>query len=292
MTEGDLGRTSNDFVEIADAQYAMLEGLALGSGEAQERQRRAVRQSGLPLEVETRQAGIVLRLIPAGTFMMGGPLTEFGRYDDEVLHQVTLTKQFYCGKFEVTQDQWQRVAGDNPSKFRDVGGDAPVEQVNWDECQAFLTKLCQIEGAPEGTYRFLTEAEWEYACRAGTAAAFHYGDHLDSQAANFDGNYPYGAGCTGPYRATTVSVGSFRPNAWGLHDMHGNVWEWCQDWYGSYPSSSVSDPLGPHLGDRRVRRGGSWHGYGMCCRSARRRVLTPTLRYFNVGLRVARTTPS
>jgi formylglycine-generating enzyme required for sulfatase activity len=284
----------NDLVEVAGAPYASLVGLAAGSAAAQASQAQAVQRLGLPLEVKTRQTGIVLRLIPAGTFTMGSPTSEPGRDSDEgPQHQVTLTKPFYCGKFEVTQGQWQAVMGRNPSYLKNAGLDAPVEQVSWDDCQAFLKKLCQMEGVPEGTYRLLTEAEWEYACRAGTQTPFCYGNDLDASMANFNGNYPYGAGEKGVYRWTTVAVGSFRPNAWGLYDMHGNVWEWCRDWGpSSYASGSQTDPLGPLSGTGRVHRGGNWDYGAWDCRSANRRGSTPVLSRGNLlGFRLARTTP-
>ena len=282
-----------DLVEVGNAPYASLAGLAFGSQEAQERQQQAVQQTGLPLEVKTRKTGIVFRLMPPGTFLMGSPPTESGRSSDETQHQVTLTKAFYCGKFAVTQARWQQVMGTNPSDFKNAGEDAPVEHVRWQDCQAFVKKLCVTEGVAEGTYRLLTEAQWEYACRAGTPTPFCYGPDLDSSLANFNGNYAYGAGLKGVSRATTVSVGSFRPNAWGLYDMHGNVWEWCQDWYATpYPSGPQTDPLGPPSGDYRVLRGGSWNYNARYCRSAFRFWFTPVYRDGDVGLRLARTTPS
>jgi len=274
------------------ARPPVQESLAPGSPEAQERQRQAVQTLALPLEVKAARTGIVFRLIPTGTFTRGSPSSEAQRDNDETSHQVTLTKPFYCGKFEVTQGQWQQVMGNNPSHFKSTGADAPVETVSWEDCQAFLKRLCQMEGVAEGTYRLLTEAEWEYACRAGTQTPFAYGNDLDSTMANFDGNYPYGSGRKGQYRQTTVAVGSFRPNAWGLYDMHGNVYEWCQDWYGTYPSGSVTDALGPRSGGFRVFRGGGWHGSAGYCRSANRYGSTPGGRYQNLGLRLARTTPS
>jgi len=281
-----------DLVAVGSPTQVPLEGLASGSREAQERQRLVASELGLPVEVKTAKTGIVFCLIPAGTFAMGSPSSEAQRSSDETEHQVTLTKAFYCGKFEVTQGQWQQVMGTNPSSFQNAGANAPVETVSWEDCQAFLKKLCQTEGVPEGTYRLLTEAEWEYACRAGTQTPFAYGNDLDSSMANFNGNYPYGAGRKGQYRQTTVAVGSFRPNAWGLYDMHGNVWEWCQDWYANYASGSVTDPLGPASGVGRVHRGGSWLHLGGRCRSAGRYWFTPGPRNHYVGLRLARTTAS
>jgi formylglycine-generating enzyme len=231
---------------------------------------------------------------PPGTFTMGSSMAErraavaaggkMEDYKDETQHKVTLTKGFWLGKHEVTQRQWQSVMGKNPSWSKSAGLDAPVEQVSWNDCQEFVKKL----NAPAGhEYRLPTESEWEYACRAGTTTAFHYGDGLDSSQANFDGLYPFGNGRKGEYRETTVKVGSFRPNAWGLYDMHGNVWEWCQDWYGDYPSGAVTDPTGTGAGRLRVLRGGSWNNFARYCRSAIRIWDSPTYSNFNLGLRVA-----
>ena len=222
-------RLPGDLVEVADAQYASLDGLAAGSREAQERQRQAAKRQRLPLEVKTCKTGLVLRLIPAGTFTMGSPSSEKGHGRYEAQQEVTLTTAFYCGKFEVTQGQWECVMGSNPSRFKNAGQEAPVDQVSWEDCQAFLTKLCQMEGVPEGTYRLLTEAEWEYACRAGTQTAFCRGDHLALHMANLWGDAP-------------MRVGKFEPNAWGLHDMHGNVSEWCADWLAYHGTDAGRPP--------------------------------------------------
>jgi formylglycine-generating enzyme required for sulfatase activity len=285
-------RLPGDLVAVLDAMYASLDGLAAGSREAQERQRQAVQQLGLPLEVKTRKTGIRFRLIPAGSSTMGSSPGETSRDNDETQHQVTLSKPFYCGKYEVTQGQWEAVMGSNPSHFKSAGRDAPVETVNWEDCQVFLRKLCQMEGVPGETYRLLTEAQWESACRAGTTTEFCYGNDLDSSMANFDGNFPYGSGPKGEYRQTAVRVGSFQPNGFGLHDMHGNVWEWCRDRYGEYPSGSVTDPLGPASGVLRVFRGGSWVSHAAGCRSADRFWSAPVGHALYLGLRLARTMPS
>ncbi|MGI5868461.1 MAG: formylglycine-generating enzyme family protein [Kiritimatiellia bacterium] len=233
--------------------------------------------------------GVEIEMVwcPAGTFMMGSPEDEAGRDDDETRHEVALTKGFWIGKHEVTQRQWEAVMGEPPSWFKNAGPDAPVEEVSWDDCQKFIEKV--NAPVPGGGFRLPTEAEWEYACRAGTATAFHYGNDLDSTLANFDGNYPYGNGRKGEYRRTTVRVGSFRPNAWGIHDMHGNVWEWCEDGYGDYPSGSVVDPRGPGSGAHRVCCGGSWNGSARRCRSAYRLRVAPGSSLGILGLRLART---
>ncbi|OHB64073.1 MAG: hypothetical protein A2Y77_12355 [Planctomycetes bacterium RBG_13_62_9] len=266
----------NDINEVCNGGYPPLDGLASGSGEAQERQRQAVAEVGLPLEVKAAKSEIVFRLIPPGTFTMGD--------EDYGEHQVTLTKLFYCGKFPVTQGQWQAVMDNNPSYFKDAGREAPVERVSWRDCQAFLNKLCRMEGAADGTYRLLTEAEWECACRAGSTSAFCFGDNdsaLDEYGW-YDGN---GGDSTHP-------VGQKRANAFGLYDMHGNVWEWCQDWYDAYTGESLADPLGPPCGYDRVNRGGSWRSHAWGCRSALRFRCTPGHRDHFLGLRLGRITAS
>ena len=242
--------------------------------------------------------GVRLELVwcPPGTFTMGSPRNEQGRNEDEVPHEVTLSKGFWMGKHEVTQaQQWKALTGWDTSCFKrknlfGFGGDTkpshPVESVSWHDCQTFIQKLnARVSG---GGFRLPTEAEWEYACRAGTTTAFHYGNDFDATMANFNGGGPYGNGGKGEYRRTTMPVGSFQPNAWGLYDMHGNVWEWCQDWYGDYPTGSVTDPTGPYSGSFRVLRGGSWLFFDRFCRSANRYRFDPGLRYINVGLRLAR----
>jgi formylglycine-generating enzyme required for sulfatase activity len=241
---------------------------------------------GLPLEVTSAETGIALRLIPAGSFTMGSPTGEAERGSAELPHQVTLRKGFYCGKYPVTQGQWQAVMGETPSHSKAAGAEAPVEQVSWEDCQGFLKKLCQREDVREGTYRLLTEAEWEYACRAGTATLFCYGDSLSPSQANFDGNYPYGGAAKGEYRETTTAVGQFKANGWGLYELHGSAWEWCNDGYGEY--AGATDPAGPGWGSSRVLRGGSWFNRGVFCRSAYRYGYEPGIRYDGLGFRLAR----
>ncbi|HIA46990.1 MAG TPA: formylglycine-generating enzyme family protein [Candidatus Hydrogenedentes bacterium] len=218
--------------------------------------------------------------IPKGSFTMGSPNSEDKRKDNERQHKVTLTNGFWLGKYEVTQAEWKSVMGNSPSSFS--GSNNPVEQVSWDDIQGYLSK----KGSE---YRLPTEAEWEYACRAGTTTATHYGNSLSSSQANFYGNSPYGGASKGAYRKKTTSVGSFKPNAWGLYDMHGNVWEWCSDWYGDYSSGSVTGPTGASSGSSRVLRGGSWYNSGYDCRSANRSSSTPGYRYNYIGIRIART---
>ena len=217
---------------------------------------------------------------PPGEFMMGSPVTEEGRYDDEVQHRVKLTKGFWLGKYPVTQQQWVSVMGNNPSCFK--GEDLPVEQVSWKDCQVFVEKVKVALGCRA---RLPTEAEWEYACRAGTTTPYCWGDMLNGDRANCDGNSPCGTIRTGPYMARTTPVGKYGANAWGICDMHGNVWEWCVDWYGAYSGDAV-DPTGPASGDLRVFRGGCWYRYARYCRSAYRSNSDPGLRCYDVGFRL------
>jgi sulfatase modifying factor 1 len=199
--------------------------------------------------------------IPPGSFLMGSPEDEPQRSDDETEHRVTLTQGFWLGVHQVTQVQWKAVMGGNPSRFK--GDNRPVEMVSWDDCQEFVKKLGK-------RFRLPTEAEWEYACRAGTTTPFHFGETISTDQANYNGNYTYGRGKKGVFREKTTSVGSFPANPWGLFDVHGNVWEWCQDWFGDYPTEDKKDPVGSNTGTARVLRGGSWNGAPGYCRSAYR----------------------
>jgi formylglycine-generating enzyme len=232
-------------------------------------------------------------LIPPGKFRMGSPKDEKERGDDEVLHAVTLTEPFDLAKTEATQAQYQALGLDNPSHFK---GDAlPVEQVSWEEALHWAEELTKKRG-DKHLYRLPTEAEWEYSCRGGRSSSqpFGIGDGraLSSRQANFDGNYPYGVADKGKPLAATCAVASYRANAFGLNDMHGNVWEWCADWYEPYLVGPVTNPMGPLEGSVRVIRGGSWRGHGRDCRAARRSRSGPGDRDDRLGFRLARSVPS
>jgi len=220
--------------------------------------------------------GVTLEMvwIPPGTFTMGSPEREQGRDNDEKEHRVTLTKGFWMGRYEVTQEQWQAVMGSNPSEFK--GAKHPVEQISWDDCQTFVKKLnerLQTADSRQQTFRLPTEAEWEYACRAGTTEP--YAGDLDAM-----GWYDKIS------ESKTHPVGRKQPNDWGLYDMHGNVWEWCQDRGGDYPEGPVTDPQGAPSGSFRVFRGGSWDFIATGCRSANRLRYVPVYRYDDLGVRV------
>lgn len=230
----------------------------------------------------TNSLGMKLVWIPAGTFMMGSPNSEKGRGDDEIHHKVTFPKGFYLGAFTVTQEQWQAVMGDNPSFFK-TDKNLPVEQVSWLDCQEFCKRLWKRE---KKHHRLPTEAEWEYTCRAGTATPFSCGDTLTVDMANYNGNFIYGSGKPGVYREKTMPVGSFAANAWGLYDMHGNVWQWCQDWHGGYARNDSVAPQGPKSGKNRVLRGGGWGNHPIFCRSANRNFADPESRTEFYGFRI------
>jgi len=213
-------------------------------------------------------------LIPAGKFKMGSPESEKDRYKEETQHEVTLTKPYYMGKYEVTQEQWESVMGKNPSDTK--GAKLPVTDVSWEECQEFIKKL---NAKTDGGYRLPTESEWEYACRAGTTTAYSFGDKITPKDANYDDSKT----------RKPVAVGSYKPNAFGLYDMHGNVLEWCEDWHGDFPAGAVIDPKGPATGKYRVLRGGSFNFIESIARSSARFSLTPSNRYIHYGFRLART---
>jgi len=219
----------------------------------------------------TNSIGMKFAWIPPGTFMMGSPKEEKERQLNETQHKVTLTKGFYMGVYTVTQEQWQEVMGNNPSRFKGEKN-LPVEEVSWEACQEFIKKLRETD---QNLYRLPTEAEWEYACRAGTTTPFHFGETISTEQANYNGEYIYGTGKKGVSRGKPIPVGSFPANAFGLHDMHGNVWQWCQDWQGYYPQEHVVDPQGPDKGPRRALRGGSWFYDPGFCRSATRGWIVP-----------------
>ena len=231
--------------------------------------------------------GMKFVMIAGGSFIMGSPADDSRRVSDERLHRVTISKPFYLQTTEVTQGQWMRVMGNNPSYFRNCGDDCPVERVSWIEVQEFIRRLNEMEGTDK--YRLPTEAEWEYACRAGNTTLFHTGNCISIDQANYDGNHPMPGCPKGEYRETTIRVGSFEPNSWGLYDMHGNVWEWCQDWYGEYSKGHVIDPTGPLTSGTRVLRGGSWNLFARDLRSANRNGGDPDSSDNVVGFRVART---
>jgi formylglycine-generating enzyme len=251
--------------------------------------------------------------IPSGTYTMGSPINEHGRFDDETQHQVTISA-FKMSKYEVTVSQFKAfvdatgyitdaekgtggVSGSvkwSGTKFECIAGvnwkcdskgiqrpkseyNHPVIHISWNDAQAFARWMgCRLP----------TEAEWEYACRAGTTTPFNTGTSLKTSQADFNGNMPYNSGEKGENREKTMPVGSFLPNAWGLYDMHGNVWEWCNDWYGVYSIKAQTNPQGPATGPSRVTRGGSWFNSANANRSAARQGSNPAHRNYFLGIRL------
>jgi formylglycine-generating enzyme required for sulfatase activity len=245
-----------------------------------------------PLHLDLgNEVSLELVWIPPGEFLMG---TDNKDSDEWPRHLVHISPGFWMGRYEVTQAQWQQVMGKNPSAFQ--GSNHPVERVSWEDSRDFLKKLNRLAAAQwsDGLQaRLPTEAEWVYACRAGTQTAFWFGD--DASELSKYGNYADASETVElSWRdlqhddrfSGTAPVGSFPPNPWGLHDMHGNVWEWCADWYGPYPTNAVTNPAGPKDGKRRVIRGGGWGVTAEDCRSANRYRFKPDVNGGNVGLRI------
>jgi uncharacterized protein (TIGR02996 family) len=244
----------------------------------------------------TNSIGMRLALIPAGTFLMGSPESEEHRDKDEgPQHEVEITRPFYLGIHPVTQEQYKKVMGENPSYYTRKRGGAPihpVEGVSWLKASEFCRKLSERweEKSSGCLYRLPTEAEWEYACRGGATSSkpFSFGDSLSPTQANFSSEDPHGDATSGPSLDRTTPVGSYQSNAFGLYDMHGNVWEWCRDWYGEnyYSRSPRRDPQGQPNGRFRVLRGGAEDSEGYECRSAVRKGFIPGVGLHNYGFRV------
>ena len=264
---GDLGFLTAQWYEAREAEIAKVE---------KECEDRSKVLNKAWREEEDLGNGVTLEmvLVPSGKFVMGSPANEKNRGGDEAQHEVTLTKPYYMGKYAVTQEQWEVVMGKNPSYA--YGANLPVTDVSWNDCKNFIKKL---NGITKGKYRLPTEAEWEYACRAGTSTAYSFGAKITPKDANYDDS-----GIDKP-----IEVGSYKPNTFGLYDMHGNVWEWCEDWKADYPKGAVIDPNGPAKREYRVLRGGSFYSNASVARSSLRINCSPPLRDLNYGFRLART---
>ena len=277
---GDNAPPLNHFKEVEDACFAALNGLAGGSFDAQHKQLEIANQLSLPIEGEN-SIGMRFRLIPAGEFVMGSPQEEGGRgvmlktedYHVEELHVEKVKNPFYVGKFEVTQAEFEEIMGYNPSSY--VGPTRPVEELTRIEVERFCKKLTEQENLPKGTYRPLTEVEWEYVCRAGTRTPYSF-ENIDE--IKFYANY-------GRNSAMTEPVGLRRPNAWGVFNMYGNVMEWCQNRFRGYFKDQKIDST-----ESRCRnvRGGSWYHVAEDCRSANRCRLADTSKGNMVGFRIVR----
>lgn len=266
---------------------------------------------GVEIQIDPASVSDEFVLIPGGTFQMGSPEDEAWRSEDETQHTVTVS-DFYMGIYELTQVEYQKIMKENPSSFS--GNELPVENVSWLDAVRYCNARSEEEGlTPAYTmdgqnvlwdrgadgYRLPTEAEWEYACRAGTITPFNTENSISADEANYYGHYPYeiednyftqGNLTTKPgqYRQTTVAVDSFSPNAWGLYNMHGNVGEWVWDYYGAYGTETLSDPTGAETGTLRVYRGGGWNDFAKNMRSAYRATLAENKGSFNIGIRLVR----
>ena len=284
----------------ASAPAAALEA-PFDAAQATARQQECAVRAGVPATFENA-LGMSFVLVPPGAFTMGSPEAEPRRLPEETPHRVVLTKPVYMAAYEVTQGQWETLMGDNPAywspegyrrkrgKERDTSR-FPVERVAWFQAMEFCKRLADRpeERAAGRVYRLPTETEWEYACRAGTETPYHFGAVHDGSLANSFGGAPYGVDKKGPYLNRPCDVGSYPANAFGLHDMHGNMWEWCADWYASdaYVTATPEDPRGPESGDARVIRGGAWRFSCDYCRAAVRHGYDPRVRAYDVGFRVA-----
>ncbi|MBX7150709.1 SUMF1/EgtB/PvdO family nonheme iron enzyme [bacterium] len=224
--------------------------------------------------------GMSFQKIEPGEFAMG-------LQGDSIapLHSVRITKPFFVSRYEITQGQWKTIMGKNPSQFKDGGDNCPVENVNWFEIKTFIEKLNAKTGLK---FRLPTEAEWEYVCRAGTSTAFNTGDFLSTDQSNYDGNWPYENSAKGIFRGRPQPVGSFAPNAWNIYDMHGNVWEWCEDDFCSYSNAMETDPLHICSAGKKIIRGGSWYFGAAIARSGRRYTHEPQDRGPSLGFRLVR----
>ncbi len=242
---------------------------------------------GLWMALTCQDVRHVFRWMMPGVFMMGSAIKEKGRYDREDQHQVTLSKGFWLAETTVTQVLWQAVMKQNPGRFK--GEQRPVEHISWEDCKAFIEQLKQLY--PDINLRLPWEAEWEYACRAGTNSVFNFGDELTLDQVNYNGHWDAFEFADDAKREAT-NVKSYACNDWGLYDMHGNVWEWCEDvWQDNLDNESVTDPWNQPLlaetGAERVIRGGSWSYHGRDVRSAFRSRCSPDERIVNLGFRLA-----
>ena len=273
MTKGGGGMMMSKF--IIPIQFIVLILSLAYSGYAQE-----------PGERIRNSIGMEFVRIQPGKFLMGSPEDEPGRYPGERPHRVNLTKPFYLQTTEVTQEQWQALMGQNPSIHKSCGASCPVEEVSWEEAQRFIQKLNQKEGTDH--YRLPTEAEWEYACRAGTSTAFPNGP-ITALQCGVDVNLDAIGWYCGNSQNMIKPVAGKKPNAWGLYDMNGNVQEWCQDWFGRYPDDEVINPKGPKEGSYRVMRGGTWYSPARDVRCASRFGSPPHYRFRHIGFRLGMT---
>jgi len=238
----------------------------------------------ISLTTTTSLPAFSFAFISPGTFIMGSPEAELGRGEDELPHELTITHSFFLQTTPVTQGQWKAVMGNNPSRFFPERDDHPVESISWYDCQKFIERL---NSSGEHIYRLPTEAEWEYACRAGKNFSCSEGEIVELFCDHDPNLDAVGWYCGNSDRATHP-VGQKKPNPWGLYDLHGNVLEWCQDWYGTYPTTPQTDPTGPITGPGQVIRGGSWFSNAKSCRAAARFYWSPNTKSDFIGFRLVR----
>lgn len=231
-------------------------------------------QEKIPKMVEVFDLGkgvkLEMVLVPAGKFLMGALESEKNYSANEKIHEVTLTNPFFMGRFEVTQEQWEAVMGDNPSSEK--GGKLPVTDVSWEDARVFIEKLNSVT---KKSFQLPSEAQWEYACRANTKSSYHFGETLTPANANY----------VDSKHGVPIAVGSYKPNGFGLYDMHGNAWEWCEDFFGQYPDGKVTDPKGPEDGEFRIIRGGGFDAVTRL-RSAFRNFSSPSDKTKSIGFRL------
>jgi len=239
---------------------------------------------GLWMAFTFKKIRYALRWIKPGRFMMGSPEDELERYKDESQHEVILTQGFWLGETTCAQELWKAVMGKNPSFIK--GTQKPVGNVSWDDCMAFIKEINQR--MPGLNLRLPTEAEWEYACRAGTQTPFSFGDNNNADLVNSSDDHLHVVESKGKVWGEPVEVGSLPCNQWGLYEMHGNVYEWCSDWYGEYQAETIINPVGPENGEERLLRGGCWVSPGRHLRSAARATSAPRSLYDTTGFRLAR----
>jgi len=239
---------------------------------------------GLWMALNYKDVEVIFRWLLPCEFLMGSPKNEKQRFDKEKQHLVRLTRGYWLAETTVTQALWEVVIENNPSRFK--GQNHPVDSVSWLDCEKFINKFSSLH--LDLTVRLPTEAEWENACRAGTTTPFSFGENINFQQVNYNGKFPYNNAKKGLYREKTVEVKSLPANAWGLHEMHGNVWEWCQDWFGEYPKQAlIIDSKEQETGNSRVLRGGSWLYDGKNCRCATRSRYEPNSALSSFGFRLS-----
>jgi len=271
--------------EMIRLTYDLTRSTTLRGRTARESRYRELLAEGVraPAPVGTNSMGMTFAAVPPGEFLMGSGPRESGRKNDEAQHRVILTKPYWIGTHLIDQTAWLELMHENPSSVRDDPR-LPVDSTNWVECVEFCRRLSERD---QRSYRLPSEAEWEYACRAGTTTPFHFGRRIGPTQVNYDGNYSYLRSPKGEYRCRQNRCGELPANPWGIYDMHGNLWEWVSDNFANFQGTEATDPRGPRRGNLRVLRGGCWDAIPGYCRSAIRNDEPPTSRSRYYGCRIA-----